>query len=178
MTKYTKKHSVISFIFLGITTTVFLLALYIVQSRGGELRAGYETMQKQQLIQQQQIVIENVIEMSADERTALNDYFLEERGIIGFISNIETQASVMRVLVETTQLAVEPIEESNEDGANSTLKIGFSFTGTEPAVVRFMEYLETLPYYKEIPSAVIAVNDTDNSNNWEGTIILHLMITP
>lgn len=174
MIKRTQRHITVSFVFLGLTTAVFLVALYVAQSRGSDLQSGFEIIKNQQTIQKKQTVIKNVIDLSAAERLVLKEYFLSEREIISFISRVEAQAAAMNLTVETTQLAVEPMEGDK----SSILKIGFSFIGTEPAAVRFMEYLELLPYYKEIPKAVLSTNNHSQSGGWEGNVILHLTLMP
>lgn len=171
MTKRTTKHFILSLSFLGLTTVFFLLALFVTQSRGQDLQKENEMIRNQQTIQKKQQATESIADLSAEERLRLKEYFLSEREIINFISSVERQALQMNINVETTQLAVEPIENNT----TSILKIGFNFTGTEPAVIRFMQYIELLPYYKEIPNAVISAS---NTAGWEGSVIIHIIITP
>ncbi len=175
MTRKTKKSFVLSLTFLLVTVSLFAVSLFIVQSHGRELEVEYDLIRNQQYIKEQQRITANIVSLSTEDRVLLSSYFLSEREIINFISRVESQAARMNVAVETTQLAVEPANE----GGEKILKIGFSFTGTQPAVVRFMEYLEALPYHVAIPRAVIGeANQMINDTRFEGNVLLHITLVP
>jgi len=175
MIRKTQKSFLLSLLFLIIVITIFVISFLIIQSRGKELELEFDLIRNQQYIKEQQRITANILTLSVDDRALLAGYFLSEREIINFISRIESQAARTNVVVETTQLAVEPAKK----GGEKILKIGFSFSGTEPAVIRFMEYIEALPYHLFIPKAVIGEShQTINDARFEGDVILYITLTP
>lgn len=177
MTTRTKKVATISALIAIITVAILSSALYVVQARGNALIREYDILREQATTQNRLDTTFSILEMSKGEREALDQYFLTERGIIDFISQLEAVARRDQVVFETTQLAVEPAS----DGKQALLKIGFTFSSTLPRVFRFMELLEMLPYHKQIITAEIkqAVNATEASGgDWQGNVIIHLTLIP
>lgn len=175
MTKRTKKIFIFCFIFLVISVGVFAGALYVIQTRGHALIAQYDLEREQDAAEKRMSTVLSIAEMSTTERALLESYFLAERNIIEFITNLEEKSRAGRIEFDTTQLAVEPAKDANP----AMLKIGFSFAGTQVQVIRFMELVESLPYHKTIVSSVIQESGaTRVGGNWEGNIIIHLILTP
>lgn len=174
MTTRTKRLSLLSSSLLLVSLAIFISALFVTQSRGEALILEYDLLRERDAIEQKLQDVQNITEMSADERALLKEYFITERDIITFINSLEQQADAAQLEFETTQLAVDP--KTDEDPG--ILKIGFTFSGTKPRVVGFMQLLESLPYHKTIPSAAVTQSETAPAGNWEGQVILHVTLQP
>lgn len=175
MTTRTKKIAILSTILLLATTVVLGTAFFVVQARGNALIEEYDLLREQASTQNRLTTTFNILEISTAERQSLDQYFLAERGIIDFISQLENQARRDQITFETTQLAVEPAV----DGGQAILKIGFSFSSTLPRTIRFMSLLESLPYHKHIVSAEITQATTvTGAGEWQGNSILHVTLIP
>lgn len=170
MTNKTRQILILGFVLCLLAMGTTLSALYITSTKGDDLKAQLVIVKTEAAKEQYRQNTERIIEKSKSDRADLASYFIRETDTISLINTLEARAKANRLLIETTQLAIEP----GKDGAPSLLKIGWQFSGTYVEVMRYLELLESLPYHKTIVST--ALEKDLQGNLWDAGVIMHLTI--
>jgi hypothetical protein len=171
MTKKTTSTLLISSVFAIVTTGVFVTMILILLSKESTLVALKTTIAEQRAKEQAARSVSQLIEETTKTREELAGYFVAEKDSITFIAEIEALAVAKGVTLKTTGLDLKPAA----DGLPAELQTQFSVVGTRPAVVGFMEALETLPYHSRLPKWQIASRD---GRLYESAIEVFVTITP
>lgn len=150
--------------------------MYTIARLGAEYESSRMVIDEQQAKEKAYNDVVQIVATTEDDRDTLAGFFITEKDTINFITNIENYARRQNLLLETTQLAVEPRKEKTEktEASEPMLKIGFIFKGSEMSVKNMVLFFETLPLHKTIPELnIIKVSDTE----WEGRIALQVTIS-
>ena len=81
---------------------------------------------------------------TADERAAIESYFLDVVEIASFLEQVEQYAANNGLLLESDRLQELPLED---DERIVQVQIPYSVEGTRTDVLQFVELLETVPYH-------------------------------
>lgn len=85
----------------------------------------------------------------ANDREKLISFFVPEEGAIDFVSKIEKAAGALSLTYGTNQ--IDSIEhEALAASGKELLKVDMSVSGSWSGVLKFLNYIETLPYAVEI----------------------------
>ena len=163
-----KKTLVLVALFLLIGISAYVLGLYLVTSKIGEIKNVY-TQSESVVAQEEKVrVIARVANENADKIEALRAYFIAPGDEVGFIEKIEAIAKRSKLDFE-----IESISQSKPaaDSIKEDLTLRISIAGSWQGVMGFVNGLETLPFGVSIISVRI---DSTESGIWDG--LLELMV--
>lgn len=118
--------------------------------------------------------LQSLLESTANNRKSTNDIFLSEKNTINFISDIEKDAALLGVVLQTKNLSIKPQEV--KDGVilqPAKLVVSFDFTGSEKSVRDFLLLLENIPLYKTFTSMHML---KDTSTQWKISTSMELTL--
>lgn len=123
-----------------------------VDQYGVELAEQAQIIADQQAFQSQFVRLEETIEKTAEQRTALGALILQDDGdTIGLLSEFDQIASEQGVELTTQNLSVAELP-----GSFNELVLSYSLGGSEAAVKRMISIFETMPYHSEVTSVSLA----------------------
>lgn len=177
MKKNTHMVALLALLYGGTLLSVLVFGVYKIEVLGSEYEINQKIIAEQALKEKAYFDLVQIVDATKADREKIATFFITEKDTIRFITTIEQYARQQRVMLETTQLAVEPKKEKTEksEASDAMLKIGFTFTGTEEAVKNMAAIFETLPYHKTISEFVLQQSE---QGGWTGSILLAVTITP
>lgn len=110
-------------------------------------------------------------ETEADRNSINNKFFKSEDDSIDFLSEIESLAPTLGLVLSTK--ALEPV--LGEDKKPQSLKMSFVYSGNKEAVLGFTKMLGNLQYHSYLESLTLKKS---TGNNWEGNVTLLISIDP
>lgn len=138
--------------FLG-TLGVFGVALYEIKNQNKNFGAQQQLISEQTAKELSYSKVQSLLESTVDDRKLINNLFLAEKDTINFISDIEKDAALLGVSLETKSLSIKPKEVKEAVVLQpAKLAVSFEFSGSEKAVRDFFILLESIPLYKSFVS--------------------------
>ncbi len=164
---------------LVIAATVFLtVASFFVYSVLEVGRQGERFSNAKQLISEHAAKenafnkVESLLASTKSDRDKINSYFIKESDTINFISSIESAASQIGVDLKTNELSIEKAV-ADDPLSTDKLSVGFTFSGSENQVKKFINFIENIPYHKSITSLDLVKED---SQTWKSTVLIELTL--
>ena len=155
--------------------------IYGLTEKTTELREQVETQELK--IKRDQLLSKSAQNTNV-ERQKLSSLFIQPNASIDFVSSLEKSASDLSLLYSTNQIEnISPDSLSSQ--GKELLKISMTISGKWSSVLRFLRYIETLPYVVKIervdlvsgasvestdPTTAPAKNvniNIDKSNTWK-----------
>ncbi len=174
MNKKSQTYLALSFLCFLVVTGAFLSLWYVVNRQGIHFNEAKRAIAEYEAKEASYTKVQGLLASTETDRTLLSSFFIEEKNIISFISDMEKNASLMGVKLNTNELATVP---QSVDTAGvvvpGILVIGFDFTGTKPTVQKFISLLENIPYQNTITDLSLANVD---ANTWKADISLKLTV--
>jgi hypothetical protein len=167
MTRQSKKSFFVSVIFL-LTTVVSLMFTYsgLIQMSAA-LHATHLISDDAENITSLYYVVENIFRQNNDNATIIYSYFLKEQESNDLINALKEYAEFIEIDMEVTHQII--INETNE----KIFAMTSNFSGTNTHVVKFMEYLDAIPYYKK---NILSDLFVDEDNQWKGNVVIEINI--
>ena len=126
--------------------------------------------------------IQSLVKDTEEERALLDDYFVSEEGVVGFIETIESFGAVAGTEIEVTSVEKGPLDASAKEAEPQVfelLRIGFKTSGSWRGVMHVLALLETLPYRVSITRATVeavAAVDEEEPPAWNGFFTVTVVI--
>ena len=95
--------------------------------------------------------LEIELQASAEEREELDSYFLNVVQIAQFLESVEQYAEQNGLLLDSQELRTQTVDESEV----ARVTIPYEVQGDRPAVIRFIELMETLPYHSQLDAVQV-----------------------
>lgn len=156
------------------TASIFLYSLNEIHKQGinfaeSKLRIG-ENVAKEASFN----TVEGLLTSTKDDRAQINNFFINEKDTISFISEIENNAKLIGVKLATNELSIVPkIVDTSGVETPAILMVGFDFSGSEEMVFKFVTLLENIPYHKKVTQLSFTKSDT---NVWKANIKMQLTL--
>ena len=176
MIKRTKTNFGIALVYSVILVITLGFTVFIVYNQGSKLEQTKLTIAEHTAKEAAYTNVMRLLESSAADRAALRTYFINEKDTISFISELESAASTIGVVLETTELSVAPTLTKDGVTTPAVLTLGVEYTGEEAAVKKFTLLLENVPYHKQIPEYTVTRDVT--TGVWVGKTMLRITMTP
>ncbi|MES2967050.1 MAG: hypothetical protein V4668_04675 [Patescibacteria group bacterium] len=130
---------------------IFVSMWYMVNRQGVHFDEAKRAIAEYAAKEASYTKVQGLLASTEDDRAAIDSYFIEEKNIISFISDMEKNAAVLGVKLNTNELATMPAGVDTAGVAfKAVLVIGFDFTGTKSSVQEFISLLENIPYQNTI----------------------------
>lgn len=170
MSKSTKRIVIISLVFALLSVGAFTVMVFTVVAQGESLTKQITALAEQTAQESSYHRLVRQAEETAEERTKLQEYFLEQEGeSIDFLYYIESViAPQVGVTLETNKL-----ELLNKEPDEAWLSVSFSFSGTREAVQRFVQVLETVPYVQRLVELQM---EQQSSMLWQATVTIEVRV--
>ena len=163
----TTQYALLALVFFVVSLGVAVFSYYYVGKEGTDLETQMETVGKSQLLQERYNDLNVIAEASAAEHEQLKSYLLTEGDTIGFLNTIEMMAKDLQLEFTTDSLEVAPLPNPHFE----TITLRLRAVGTRGAITRFLNILETLPYYSRIDGLNLE-QQTDGADEWLANITL------
>lgn len=170
ITSRAKKVGAVAIMYCLISVVVLLMVLYTTEQNKNKFTDVKTKYAEAESARQLSSVIEQTLNISKSDRETLETYFISERDTIHFIARVEEIAKLLNVVVETTQLSVDPVTEKEPI---SKLKIGFMVRGGYTGVSSMLSALETIPYHHTVQE--VSLKET-SEGEWEGAIVMYVTL--
>lgn len=105
--------------------------------------------------------LRQVLEDSSEERAALDEYFLDVVQVAEFLEMVEQFAADNGIVMDSQELRTT---DANDHGI-AMVRVPYEIQGSDQAVTRFLEMMETLPYQSEVRSVHIQRADTPDGGS-------------
>lgn len=176
MIKRTKTTLGVSIVYALLLAVSLASMVYVIYNEGSKLEQSKVTIAELVAKEAAYTSVVRLIDSSTEDRTLISGYFITEKDTISFISELERAAKNSGVELETTELSVTAAETKDGVTTPAVLSIGVSLQGSEGAVKKYIELLETIPYHTNIPQ--ISVQSNRVTNQWSAAASLRLTMTP
>jgi Tfp pilus assembly protein PilO len=146
-------------------TYLILVTLIAIAATGGFSYAvryisglAEKTSELKTEIESKEIKIRHVLktnksaEKTSEDRIKLMQYFVKANGAIDFVSALEAQASNFSLKYNTNSIDNTETDALSSQG-KQLLKISMSLSGSWKNIVKFITYVESLPYALNIEKA-------------------------
>jgi hypothetical protein len=144
ITKHAKRMCITASVLFVVVCISFVFACWYLYTQSTLLHERAQLVADNSLRQQAHYKLGQTLESTTIERDTLRTYILTESGAIDFLSDVETDAAQIGVVLKTDTL--KPTSGKVYD----TLTVQFTISGTEAAVHTMVQALETLPYQSHI----------------------------
>lgn len=152
----------------------FVFALYEVNQQGLRYAESKKLIGEQTAKEASYNTVQSLLVSTREDRDKIRSFFIEERDTISFISEIEKNAEVVGVSLNTNELSISPsVTDANGVTAPALLLVGFDFSGTKSSVWQYLTLLENIPYHKKITDVSFVKSD---SNVWEANVKMQLTL--
>jgi len=141
MTRKTHIIFIFSVVLVLVSITTFAVVSIEVDRIGALLKERVQMVSNKYALEQKFIELNELIETTRADREALNTYVMTESKTISFLADIELIGTQQGVEFNTLSLNVAEM-----DTGPDLLSVQFSAVGSEVAVAKVLEILETLPY--------------------------------
>lgn len=123
---------------------------YLVHEKGVELRVHEQERANTEAHREEYAALEELLAESADDRMYLQALILADQDdAVPFLSAVDRLADGLALELRAEKLEVREMK----DEPFNVFAITFLLKGGEPAVIRMLTLLETLPYHSRIESA-------------------------
>lgn len=146
---------------VAITAGYVYLSFYIagLTDKTAEIKTEIETM-RIKLAHARKLNVS--AEKTADERKKVMSYFLEQRQVIDYVTSLESVADSFGLMYTTNS-----IENTDSDTLSPNnkelLKVSMSLTGKWSSLIRYLSYIESLPYAVHIDKLDISTGGTNST---------------
>ena len=118
--------------------------------------------------------VQSLLQSTKDDRALISSFFIKEKDIISFITDLEKNAAQVGVKLTTNQLAtVASSTDASGVAVPPVLLIGVSFSGSRQDTLNFVALLENIPYQKTITD--VSLSNADAST-WKADVKFELIL--
>ena len=147
MNKKSQTYLALALLTFFVVTAIFLSMWYAVSKQGVHFDEAKRAIAEYAAKEASYTKVQGLLASTEKDRAQIDSYFIEEKNIISFISDMEQNAARLGVKLNTNELASVP---KSIDTAGivipAVLVVGFDFAGSKLAVQKFMALLENIPY--------------------------------
>jgi hypothetical protein len=140
-----------------------------VREEGRMLNAQLEVLGEQEAQESSYMRLQRISEETAEERTKLRSYFLEQEGdsvdLLNYIDSLAVRSGIY--------LQTKGLDLADGDRTNKWIKATFTIAGSETQVRQFVEILETLPYVQRMTALTLKAK---SSTQWEADVTILVQI--
>ena len=151
-------------LFLGLVILAYLLSARVVALKQTEKNILIFTAKKNNFDSLQKLALT----LSGD-RQVIENYFVTNETLPGFIERLEKLASSTEVAFNITDVALTT-------GANPVMRLNFTARASFPRLFRFISLVDSLPYVLDLTQASF-VREGGKGGAWNGTFNLDLITT-
>ncbi len=160
MNKKSQTYLAFSFLCFIIVTGIFLSMWYLVHKQGIHFDEAKRAIAQNTAKEAAYTKVQGLLASTEKDRALINSYFIKEKEIISFISNMEQNAARLGVKLNTNELATVPkIVDTAGAVVPGVLIIGFDFSGSKLSVQKFIALLENIPYQNTITDLSFVSSD-------------------
>lgn len=153
VTSETKFVGIVSLIFFMVAIGALVWVLLQINHGGDQLKTYTTTIANNAAEQKQFETLHDLVEKTADDRAALQQFLLTKDKTVDLLAQIESIGQQQGAIVTTKSLQVKSEKNSDEE-----LVISFEVTGSQEAVMRMLKILETLPYHSTVQTASLNIH--------------------
>lgn len=169
MSSKTIRNFIIAFVAMVSAGSVFGLMTFQVREEGKMLNAQLEVLGEQEAQESSYIRLQKISEETAQERTSLRNYFLEQEGdSVDLLNYIDSLAERSGVALQTKGLDLVDGERTSK-----WIRATFTIAGPESQVRQFVEILETLPYVQRMTDLTLKAK---SSTQWEADVTIQVQV--
>lgn len=174
MNKKSQTYLLLACLCFLIVTGIFLSMWYFVNRQGIHFDEAKRAIAEYAAKEAAYTKVQGLLATTEKDRALIDSFFMEEKNIILFISEMEKNASSVGVKLNTNELAtVPPGVDTAGTAVPGVLVIGFDFTGPKSAVQKFIALLENIPYQNKITD--LSFTNVD-ANTWKADTSLTLTL--
>jgi hypothetical protein len=153
---------------------VFSYTLYDVNQQGVRFQELKRLIGEHTAKEASYNTVQGLLTSTKGDRTQIQNFFIKENDAVSFISEIENNANIVDVTLNTNELSIIPkTTDANGVVVPGLLVVGFDFVGTQNATWEFITLLENVPYHKKI-TELSFVKTTDNI--WKANVKMQLTL--
>ena len=168
MTARTRNSLIIAIVVALIAGAGFAYMLFIIVDNGNRLNTQIDALTEQNEQAASLFRLQRIAQESTDDRAQLEGYFLlRESDSITFLTEIETLAPRVGVLLET-----ESLEQVTADDSE-WIEFTFALNGERQSIENFVQILEIIPYVSRVQSFEMSELD---AGSWEGRATIQVQL--
>ncbi len=174
MNKKSQTYLALAMVTFIVVAGIFLSMWYAVSKQGVHFNEAKRAIAEYAAKEASYTKVQGLLASTEKDRTLINSYFIEEKNIISFISDMEQNAARLGVKLNTNELVSVP-EGVDTAGVviPAVLVIGFDFIGSKSAVQQFIALLENVPYQNTMTELSFASVD---ATTWKADSTLKLTL--
>ena len=174
MNKKSQSFLTLAFFCFLIVTGIFFSMWYVVNRQGIHFDEARRAIAEYTVKEASYTKVQGLLASTHSDRALVDSFFIEEKNVITFISDMEKNAALLGVKLTTNELATLPKSVDLAGVAiPGVLVVGFDFTGTKPAVQKFISLLENIPYQNTITD--LSLTNVD-ATTWKADSTLKLTL--
>ena len=158
-----KSHTQLAFAFIIflVVSGIFLSMWYVVHNQGIHFDEAKRAIAEYEAKEASYTKVQGLLTSTEKDRALIHSYFIEEKNIISFISDMEQNAAKLGVKLTTNELATVP-KTIDPTGVlvPGVLVVGFNFSGPKSAVQQYIALLENIPYQNTLTDLSFTREDT------------------
>jgi hypothetical protein len=164
MSDSTKKNLIVSIILLLVSGAVFGYALFEVESQNQRLKEQMTAVATKQSQESSYLALRRTAEESKSDRELLSKYFFQKEGdSIDFLNLVESTAPQMSIKIQTEDLQ----QITDSETGSQQVEVSFTFSGSYENVMKFLTFLENLPYVSSVQTLDLLARSKDD---WLATV--------
>lgn len=168
MTKTTLSNLIVAAAIFVVVVGVVAVAFWRVLNDSQTLEQQITAVAAQNQQEETLLRMQRIAQSSENQRAELASYFLlRESDSISFLSDIETVAPTLGLVLETTNL--RQINENNKEWIEATFSVG----GRRDDVQEFVQIMENIPYVSRLKS-VSMLGSRDGV--WQAEVIIQVQL--
>ncbi len=147
MKKKSQTYLMLAFLTFFVVTAIFLSMWFVVNKQGVHFDEAKRAIAEYAAKEASYTKVQGLLISTEKDRAQIDSYFIEEKNIISFISDMEQNAARLGVKLNTNELVSVPKSiDTAGIAVPAELVVGFDFTGSKLAVQKFIALLENIPY--------------------------------
>ncbi len=171
MTSGTKSFFVSSLLIALALVAAFVLFSFHVIRSGEKLSEMVDLIANAEAREAQVNELLRLLEATAADREALDQFILVEDDVIDFLSSIEAIAGSKNLRFSTESLEVVKFNDNY-----NALEVLFKSAGTDEDIVSLLTILEALPYKSEVTRFSLSTSQSSSEAEFEGLFALRVYL--
>ncbi len=157
----TNKYAISSFVFFVLGVGVAVVVYFVITNQGQKLEEEMKVIGTNKLVEKQLVELSEVLDQTEEDRDVLTGYLLTEGKTIKFLNEVETLARDRGLKFTTDTLEVNELSNPQFD----EVELHFSAIGNKNTLIKFLDTIETLPYFSHISSLTFAAKDNSRADS-------------
>jgi Tfp pilus assembly protein PilO len=167
--KSTKIIAGVSAVIFCVCMSMIVVALFLVTKQKHEYLDSLKKRNEEEARMESNKRLLESLEQTKSERALLATQILQDADVIGLLSLIGTLGKEQGVVLTTSSLNVEKIDQKFE-----TLVVNLEATGSYTAVTKMLSLLEHIPYQASVSSVQLERTGEGEEGKWKGVFTVRI----